>query len=228
MSDPVGPYTGPPPTAPPAYGYGPPGSGAPGYGPPPAYGWAPPAYGWAPPAYGWPAPWGPPVPPAPRRPGQVTGAAVLSFVQFGLALLGTLYLFFVALVAGAVAGLPDAQLPAGVDGLVVEGFALAAVQLAAEVVLLVAAVRALRRRGPGPWRLLVAALAAHVVLAGYWFVRLRVLDGRLPGDSAGALAGLSTWSLLFAAVPLVALGLLLVGPGRRWAAAPAPGGPAPA
>jgi hypothetical protein len=146
----------------------------------------------------------------------VTGAAVLSFVQFGVVLLATLYLFLVALLAGSLSGLPSSQLPAEFSGLAVEGLVLAAVQLAADVLLLVAALRALGRRGSGTWRLLVAALAAHVVLAGYWFVRLLVLRGDVPGDAAGALTGLASYAVFFAAVPLVALGLVLFGSGRRW------------
>jgi hypothetical protein len=216
VTDPDGPYAGPPPTGPPAWPppSPPPGSGY-GYGPPPGYGYG---YGYGygpPPGYGhWPSPWV--APPAPRRPGAVTGAAVLSFVQFGLVLIGTLYLLLVALIAGTVAGLPDAQLPQRFSGLAVEGIVLAVVQLAADVLLLVAAIRALSRRGSATWRLLVAALAAQVVLAGYWFVRLLVLRGEVPGDAAGALAALTPYAVLFAVIPLVALGLVVLGSGRRW------------
>ena len=217
MTDPDPPYGGPPPTAPPA---APPAWPAPspypptGYGPPLGYG-PPPGYGYG---YGAPAPWGAPWgrPPAPRRPGAVTGAAVLSFVQFGLVLIATAYLFLVALLASAVAGLPDAQVPEAFSGLAVEGVVLAVVQVAADVLLLVAAIRALRSRGRGTWRLLVGALAVHVVLAGYWFVRLLVLRGELPGDAADALAALTPYAVLFAVIPLVALGLVVLGSGRRW------------
>jgi hypothetical protein len=141
-------------------------------------------------------------------------------VQFGLVLLGTLYVFLAAMLAGAVAGVPETRLPAQFAGLAVEGVVLAVVQLAADALLLVAAVRALRHRGRGTWRLLVAALAVQVVLAGYWFVRLLVLRAELPGDAAGALGGVLSYAVLFAAVPLVALGLVLVGSGRRWFDAP--------
>jgi hypothetical protein len=158
----------------------------------------------------------------------VTGAAVLSFVQCGLALVGTLYVFLVALVAGAVSGLADSGPAAQFAGLVVEGLVLAVVQLFADVLLLVAAIRALGRRDRLTWRLLVAALGAHVVLAGYWCVRLLVLRGQVPGDAAGALVSLAPYVLLFAAVPLVALGLVLAGSGRRWFwPPPPPAGPAP-
>jgi hypothetical protein len=148
-------------------------------------------------------------------------------VQFGLVLIGTVYLFLVALVAGALAGLPDAQLPERFSGLAAEGVVLAVVQLAADVLLLVAAIRALRHRGEGTWKLLVGALAAQVVLAGYWFVRLLVLRGDLPGDAAGALTPLQSYAVLFAAVPLVALGLVGLGAGRRWFGPAAAGAPAP-
>jgi hypothetical protein len=231
------PYGGPPPTSPPSYGapgYGPPGYGPPaygpsaygppGYGPPPGWGWPPAGYGWAPPG----GPWGPPQPPPPRRPGAVTGAAVLSFVQFGFVLLATLYLFLFALLAGSLSGLPDARVPAELSGLVVEGLVLAAVQLAADVLLLVAAIRAMGNRTLVTWRLLVAALGVQVLLAGYWFVRLLVLRSGVPGDASRALTGVTTYAVFFAAVPLVALGLLLFGSGRRWFdPAPAAGGPAP-
>jgi hypothetical protein len=79
------------------------------------------------------------------------------------------------------------------------------------------------------WRLLVAALGVQVVLAGYWFVRLLVLRNALPGDASRALTGVVTYAVFFAAVPLVALGLVLFGSGRRWfdravaPAAPTPG-----
>jgi len=44
----------------------------------------------------------------------------------------------------------------------------------------------------------------------------------LPGDGANALGALLPYSVLFAALPLVALGLVLLGAGRRWFD-PAPG-----
>ena len=107
-------------------------------------------------------------------------------------------------------------MPAELSGLVVEGLVLAGVQLAADVLLLVAAIRAMRNRTVGTWRVLVGALGVQVALAGYWLVRLLVLRSGLPGDASRALTGVSTYAVLFAAVPLVALGLLLFGSGRRW------------
>jgi hypothetical protein len=57
----------------------------------------------------------------------------------------------------------------------------------------------------------VAALAVQVLLAGYWAVQLMTEIGGF--DSEGAIV---SFSLFFAAGPLVGLGILLVGPGRRW------------
>jgi hypothetical protein len=141
---------------------------------------------------------------------------VLSYVQFGLVLIASLYLLVLAMITGALAGTPGANLPVGTSGLAVEALVLAAVQVAADVVLLVAAIRATGRRTRRTWRLFTGALLVHVVLAGYWIVRLIVLRHRLPGDISGLLSSLTGWAVLFAGLPLVALGLVGVGPGRRW------------
>jgi hypothetical protein len=61
---------------------------------------------------------------------------------------------------------------------------------------------------------LLGGLTAQVVLAIYWAVRLNTIGDDLPGpDPASAF---SWFSLFFAAMPVVALGLLLFGPGRAW------------
>jgi hypothetical protein len=98
-----------------------------------------------------------------------------------------------------------------VRALAAEGTVLAVVQVVSAVVLAGAGVWALNTRRQGAWRLLTAALAVQVLLAGYWAVRLMSEIGAF--DSAGAIL---TLSLFFAAGPLVGLGMLLVGPGRRW------------
>jgi hypothetical protein len=56
----------------------------------------------------------------------------------------------------------------------------------------------------------------------YWLVRLSVLAGRLPSDAGTALDAVRGYVLLFAALPLVALGLVVPGPARRWFARDAP------
>jgi hypothetical protein len=143
-------------------------------------------------------------------------------VQCGLTAVGTLCTAILAFALGAAAGVPDAGLPALARGIAVEGAVLAGVQVLALVLLLVAAIRALRLRSAGARTLLVAALGGHAALALYWLVRLSVLAGRLPSDAGTALGAVRGYVLLFAALPLVALGLVVLGPARRWFAPDAP------
>jgi hypothetical protein len=205
-TDPGAPYVGPPPTAPPVYGRPVGSPWAASY--PAAYpGWYGPGYGSP---WGYPGAWGRP---GPRRPGQVIAAAVLTFVQAGVVLLASLYVFLIAAVA-RVAVIDSGGPRATVDELVTEATVLAVLQAVSVVVLVVAGVLALGRRRPPTFPILVGALAAQVVLAIYWAVRLTVLSGDLPGEDPSAVFA---WlALVFAAMPAVALGLVLLGPGRRW------------
>jgi hypothetical protein len=142
----------------------------------------------------------------------VITAAVLAFAQATVVMIASLYLWFFASVAElAASGSGGVWAPGRVDALAAEGTVLAMVQLLSAVLLVGAGVWALNRRAQGPWRLLVAALAVQVVLAGYWTVRLMSeLDGVDTGRT------IISFALFFAAGPLVGLGMLLVGPGRRW------------
>jgi hypothetical protein len=213
-TEPGPPYGGPPPMQPafqphagqPAgWGYPAPYGTAP-YGTAP-YGTAP--YGTAP--YGT-APWGPVPPRRPQRPGQVITAAVLAFAQATVVMIASLYLWFFASIAElAASGSGGVWAPGRVDALAAEGTVLAIVQLLSAVLLVGAGVWALNRRTRAPWRLLVAALAVQLVLAGYWTVRLM---SELGGVDTGRT--IISFALFFAAGPLVGLGMLLVGPGRRW------------
>jgi hypothetical protein len=195
-TEPGAPYAGPPATVQP-------------YAAPTAYGHPP--YGAA--TWGRPAPYGyAPPPRRPQRPGQVITAAVLAFAQAVVVLIASLYLWFfasIAEVAAAEAG--GVWSPGTMDTLATEGTVLAIVQLLSAVVLVGAGVWALNSQRRGAWLLLVAALAVQVLLAGYWAVRLMTEIGGF--DSEGAIF---SFSLFFAAGPLVGLGMLLVGPGRRW------------
>jgi hypothetical protein len=195
-TEPGAPYAGPPPTAPP---YG---------APPPAYGYPPP-YAAAP----WGAPYGYPLPPRPpQRPGQVITAAVLAFAQSVVVLIASVYVWFFASVADiATAAAEDVYDPATVEALATEGTVLAVVQLVSVVVLIGAGVWALNSRRRGAGLLLVVALAVQVVLSAYWLVRLQSEIGGFDTDGT-----IVAFSLFFAAGPLVGLGMLLVGPGRRW------------
>jgi hypothetical protein len=199
------PYTGPPSGQPP---YGQPPYGQPPYAQP-LYGQAP--YG-PPGAYGYPQPWAGAPPRGPRRPGQVTGAAVLSFVQAGLVLFATLYLWLLVsmgrLESVAIHG------PSNGGPLVAEGTVLAIVQLLSVAALIAAGALALSRRSRLAWVVVLVASAVQAALAGYWATRLPALIGTL--DSGASDSGVAVFSVLFAAAPLVALGLVLFRPGRSW------------
>ncbi|CCG03179.1 hypothetical protein [Blastococcus saxobsidens] len=218
-SDPASPteqvpaYGGPPPTVPPpGYGYGPPGP----YGPvPPPYGYGPP------PPYGYPGPYAPPYPAGPygpgpqRRPGQVVGAAVLTFVQALLVLIASLYVWFFASIAELAIEQTPTAAPAVFHEFAREGTVLSIVQIVAVVLLVAAGILALNRRTRVAWLLLVGAHVVQLVLTAYWWAELNDLLGpAAAGEDVGGV--LSALSLFFAAAPLVALGLVLFGGGRRW------------
>jgi hypothetical protein len=204
QTQPGSPYLGPPPTAPAPYGQ------------PPQYGYAQP-YGY--PGYGYPGPWGPVPPQGPKRPGQVITSAVLAFVQAGVVLIASLYLwFFASIIDLAAEGNPGVYSASRVDALATEGTVLAIVQLLASVLLVVAGIRALSARTRTAWLLTVGAHAVQVVLVVYWAVRLSTLANEAPGpDPGGALAAVT---IFFAAAPVVGLGMVLVGAGRRWFESP--------
>ena len=191
------PYAGPPTTGAP---YGPPQYGPPQYGPP--------QYG--PPQYWGPPPWGPAR--GPRRPGQVTAAAVLSFVQAGLVLFATLYLWLLVSLGRLAAR--TLQGPSDGGPMVAEGTVLAVVQVLSVAALLAAGGLALSRRSRLAWVVVVVASVVQVVLAGYWATRLPAVLGNLDSGASGS--GVAMFSVLFAAAPLVALGLVVFRPGRRW------------
>lgn len=194
-TQPGAPYAGPPPTAP--------------------YGWPPQPYGYGPPYAPWPPAPPPWAPPGPQRPGQVVAAAVLAFVQTGVVLIASLYVWFFASFADlATTGVNGAYSSATVRALATEGSALAAVQLLSAVALVGTGIFALTRRTRAARLALIAAHAVQVLLAGYWTVRLIVLLDDLPGS--GSAGSLVAFTVFFAAGPAVAIGLLLSGAGRRW------------
>ena len=186
------PYTGPPPTAPQQWG-------------PPAYGY-PQSYAAAP----WGVPYGYPVAPRPpQRPGQVITAAVLAFAQSAVVLVASLYVWVFASVADLAAA--EIAAPGTAAALAAEGTVLAVVQIVSAVLLIAAGVWALNSRRRGAGRLLAVALGVQVVLSAYWLVRLQSEFG-----GSGADGTIIAVSLFFAAAPLVGLGMLFAGPGRRW------------
>jgi hypothetical protein len=142
----------------------------------------------------------------------VITAAVLAFAQAAVVLIASLYLWFFASVADVAAAQADGVYsPTTIDALATEGTVLAVVQMLSAVVLVAAGVWALTTRRRGAWLLLVVAHAVQVVLACYWAVRL--LSGIGGFGTEGTIV---SFSLFFAAGPLVGLGMLLVGAGRHW------------
>ena len=211
-TEPGQPYAGPPVTGPPAspYGYGP---GPVPLGPSP---YGPPPYGAAfPPPYGYPPPWVPGPQPGPRLPGQVVTAAVLAFVQAAVVGFASLYVWFAVSLVGFAAGqAPSAPGSGTARELAAEGTALALLGILSAVLLAVGGSAGLLRRSRLAWLLLAGGHAVQVVLAAYWGIRLYSVLGDVPGTlREGAFAALA---LVFAAGPLVALGLVLLGPGRAW------------
>ena len=206
-TQPGNPYQGPPPTAPQPFGS--PGPyGYPGYGP--AYG--PPGYGYS--GYGYPGPWGPVPPRGPQRPGQVITSAVLAFVQAGVVLFASIYLWFIASFVGLAAQQDPSVSTSRVDALTTEATVVAVVQLISVVLLVAAGIRSLTARTRMAWLLAVVAHGAQIVLAVYWTIRLATLLDELPG--AGPQGGMAAFTIVFAAAPLIGLGMVLFGPGRRW------------
>jgi hypothetical protein len=198
-TQPGSPYQGPPPTAPQPYGY------------PAPYGYPPP---YALPGYRYPGPWGPMPPRAPQRPGQVIACAVLAFVQSGVVLFASLYLWFIASFASLAAQGDPTLSSSRVDSLTTEGTVLAIIQLLSVVLLVAAGIRALSARTRAAWLLAVVAHAVQIVLAGYWAIRLITLIDDIPG--AGSHGAFAAFTIVFAAPALVGLGMVVAGPGRRW------------
>jgi hypothetical protein len=209
QTQPGSPYLGPPPTAPAVpYGY------PPQYGQPAPYGY--PGQGY--PGYGYPGPWGPVPPRRPQRPGPVITSAVLAFVQGGVVLLASLYVWFFASVLGVVSQETPGVYADRMDSVSTEVTVLAILGIASVVLLVVAGIRALSARTRAAWLLTIAAHAVQIVLAVYWAVRLVTFMNDIPGpDSSAALAAVS---IVFAAAPVVGLGLLLSTSSRRWFESP--------
>jgi hypothetical protein len=147
----------------------------------------------------------------------VIAAAVLAFVQTAIALVGTLYTYMLSALVSSASGqgvLTDMR------GVASEGAVLAVVQLVSVVPLVAGGILVLSRRSRTAWLVLVVAFGVQVLIALYWALRLSGLVGQGFDADGGPLAA---FTLFFAAAPLVGLGLLAVGAGRRWFAEPPTG-----
>jgi hypothetical protein len=145
----------------------------------------------------------------------VITSAVLAFVQAGVVLIASLYLWFFTSIMGVAARDNPAVFGSSrMESLVTEATVLAVVQVLSVVLLIVGGVRALSSRTRTARLLVVAAHTAQVLLAVYWAVRLITVVDNLPGVGVEAVP--AAFTIVFAAAPVVGLGLLLFGPGRQW------------
>jgi hypothetical protein len=134
-------------------------------------------------------------------------------VQAGLVLFASLYLFFFASIA-RVAVLDSGASSGSVSPLAREATVLAVVQVVSAVALVAGGALALGGRRRGLLPVLVGALSVQILLALYWAVRLNSVGNDITaGDGS---SGLTWFSLFFAAMPVVALGLAVLGPARQW------------
>ncbi|MBM9475635.1 hypothetical protein JL107_04160 [Nakamurella flavida] len=162
-----------------------PGQAWPGYGP---------TGGWT----GYPAP-GPayPAPVRPFRPGGVTAAAVLAFVQSGLLLFAGLFVLAGADVAGVVqdsgSGLDD------------EFTVVALLTWLATGLLIAGGAQVLN----GPRGILIGGCALSLALSVYWLVRIL-------GEVA--VRGVVAWPFLFAVLPIISISMISTGAVRHWSA----------
>jgi hypothetical protein len=149
----------------------------------------------------------------------VVGAAVLTFVQSAIVLIASVYVWFFASVAGLAVDANPTSAPAVAHEFTRLGTTLSVVQVLSVALLVTGGVLALTRRSRVPLLVLVAAHGVQLVLSVYWAVRLDDLLG--PAAAAEGVGGvLAAFALFFSALPLVALGLVMVGGGRRWFTAP--------
>jgi hypothetical protein len=200
-------YTGPPPTAnhdpglypqpggPYAYPYLP----QPGYGPPPGYGYPAPGYGYP--------------PPGDRRPGPLTAAAVLGYINAGLLILAAMILFSGASLISDLSDQDSTLDPGSITAeLTFDGF----LNLFAGGLLIAGAVLMSTRRAAG--RTLYSAGGAIVLIEViYWLVRW--------GDLVQNVSDLVPYVLLFTALAVIGLSLAWTAQGTRWLRVnPTPGG----
>jgi uncharacterized membrane protein YqhA len=139
---------------------------------------------------------------------------VLAFVQAGVVLFASLYLWFIASFVGLAAHQDPTVSTARVGELTTEATVVAVVQLISVVLLVAGGIRSLTARTRTAWLLAVVAHGAQIVLVVYWAIRLTTLLDEIPG--AGPQGAMAAFTIVFAACPLVGLGMVLFGAGRRW------------
>ena len=103
-------------------------------------------------------------PRGPQRPGQVITSAVLAFVQAGVVLFASLYVWFIASFVGLAAQGDPTVSTSRVDALTTEATVVAVVQLLSVVLLVAGGIRSLTARTRTAWLLAVVAHGAQIVL----------------------------------------------------------------
>lgn len=147
-------------------GYGPTGYGAPGYSPYPTPGWG-----------------GPP------RPGQVTGAAVLGYVEAGVLMISALFVFAGASIVNNAADSFNTG-----DGGITAQFVLAGMANLVAAGLFIAGGAMFNGANPSGRTLMTAAVAVTAVTALYWVVRFH--------DT-----GVVIWAIAFLTMPAIVASL---------------------
>jgi hypothetical protein len=132
-----------------------------------------------------------------RRPGSITGAATLSFVQSGFVIISGIVL----LAGGSV--IID-QFDGELTGIGVELTVVAVVTLICGALLIAGGAQVFQRRTV----LLVVACLLSLVLSVYWFIRTISVGG----DVGSALV----WPIVFAIMPIVALSLVNSTTAKAW------------
>jgi hypothetical protein len=148
----------------------------------------------------------------------VIAASVLALVQAGLVLLASLYVGILGAAVSAISARDASLSPGEAHALGTEALVVAIVQVVSAVALIVGGVMALNSRRRPALLVLLAALAGQVLLSVYWAVRITSVLNDLSGG--GSIGPFLAFTLVFAAGPLVGMGLLLLGPGRAWFSEP--------
>jgi len=136
-----------------------------------------------------------------EKPGSVTGAAVLGYLQAGLTLITTVLLF------AGLAGSPDNT--AGVA----EGWILAIAQLVGIILLIFGAVQLMSGSGRG---LFISAVTLELAICLYWLIRIAAKDTSGLQIARNAKSAAIVFPIAFALLPVIALILVLGGNTGRW------------
>lgn len=167
--------------------------------------------------YGGYSPYGPTYPVGPRRPGTLTAAAVLAFVQSGFVLIGGLMTLSGASTMSAFSSAGWSPGHDFRDELAIVGIA----TIVAGGLLIVGGVRVLGGSA-GP---LTMACLLSIALSVYWGIRLAGRSGSpRPSVADFGLQVLLVYPVMFVILPIIAVSLARGGSAKSWAAFRSAGG----